>query len=379
MQMSPEELRKKMEQEAMDEERKEINEFKTRYMANRKWRGYCLCSANMFTLAPDDSFTTICFEDLAEACFPLGFEVPLEDQIENSTFSYEMCGMLVNLEEGNISSEFLQLMDFEVKRYCKHPYRVQATPMHRFFRDILKVDRSLSDIMNEQKFDGEMFASLTESEAQYMQFPLEFYSSLMSIRDYMIHMGKTVPYSVERESLGGAKSTIEATVQVNDVYDINEKEFTFETAFTLSFAWTDYNMWSDCYAQDDEIDTGECQWVWHPEPSWKNAREIEVLKRTLFFMAGYRSAFYIMEVRGKFSTPMSFKKFPRDWQSLKVEFGLEPSLGSTTDTLYENAIFHPVSAFTTLSVDADYDLISDWKMRGRILSLSPAFRQTFDS
>ena len=62
-------VRKKMEQEVMDEERKEINEFKTRYMANRKWRGYCLCSANMFTLAPDDSFSTICFEDLAEACF----------------------------------------------------------------------------------------------------------------------------------------------------------------------------------------------------------------------------------------------------------------------------------------------------------------------
>ena len=56
-------------------------------------------------------------------------------------------------------------------------------------------------------------------------------------------------------------------MQVNDVFDINEKDFTFSAAFTLSFAWTDTNMWSECSGENDELDSGECQWVWRPEVS----------------------------------------------------------------------------------------------------------------
>ena len=134
----------------------------------------------------------------------------------------------------------------------------------------------------------------------------------MSVRDYLVLSGRTVPYTIGREN-ASMPSTIEANMQINDVFNINEQEFTFEAAFTLSFAWTDFNMWSDCSAEGDDIDAGECQWNWRPEPSWKNARHVEVTKKVLFSMAAYKAAFYIIEARGQFSTPMSFKKFPRDW------------------------------------------------------------------
>ena len=39
------------------------------------------------------------------------------------------------------------------------------------------------------------------------------------------------------------------------------------------------------------------------------------------------------------------KRFPRDKQSLLIEFSLEPSEGGTSDSLYENFRFSPVTAY----------------------------------
>ena len=386
-QLSPQEKRALAEKEALDEERNEVSEFKERYASRRHWRGFCLCSSNMFTHSPDDSFVTSCFEDLTSACFYQGFEVPLENQTDG-IFSYELCHLLTTVEEGSISSEFLSLLDYEVKQKCKHPYKTRSDEFLTFFRDFIKPPPPVMELLEQRNFDGAMFSELTASEAQYIGLPLEFYTGMLSTRDYLIVSGRTVPYTEERQGPADI-SKVEASVQVNDVFDINEKDFTFSAAFTLSFAWTDANMWSECSGENDELDSGECQWVWRPEvsgvgsglvssvllylltrlshyslsqPFWKNAREIDIRKKTLFYMGAYKSAFYILHVTGRFRTPMSFKKFPRDWQDLLIEFSLRPSPGSSTDTLYQNIRFTNLTAFSTSST-ADADTISGWRLQ----------------
>ena len=264
-QLSPQEKRALAEKEALDEERNEVSEFKERYASRRHWRGFCLCSSNMFTHSPDDSFVTSCFEDLTSACFYQGFEVPLENQTDG-IFSYELCHLLTTVEEGSISSDFLSLLDYEVKQKCKHPYKTRSDEFLTFFRDFIKPPPPVMELLEQRNFDGAMFSELTASEAQYIGLPLEFYTGMLSTRDYLIVSGRTVPYTEERQGPADI-SKVEASVQVNDVFDINEKDFTFSAAFTLSFAWTDANMWSECSGEDDELDSGECQWVWRPEVS----------------------------------------------------------------------------------------------------------------
>ena len=264
-QLSPQEKRALAEKEALDEERNEVSEFKERYASRRHWRGFCLCSSNMFTHSPDDSFVTSCFEDLTSACFYQGFEVPLENQTDG-IFSYELCHLLTTVEEGSISSEFLSLLDYEVKQKCKHPYKTRSDEFLTFFRDFIKPPPPVMELLEQRNFDGAMFSELTASEAQYIGLPLEFYTGMLSTRDYLIVSGRTVPYTEERQGPADI-SKVEASVQVNDVFDINEKDFTFSAAFTLSFAWTDANMWSECSGENDELDSGECQWVWRPEVS----------------------------------------------------------------------------------------------------------------
>ena len=332
------------QEKAIEVERSQVNNFKSRYNSQREWRGFCLCSASMFVNG--DAFTEMCFEDLRLAC-------------SNGTdyFGNGLCELLSAVDEGSVSNTFMNTMDYEVKKKCKHPYRSEGPEFLLFFKDTMKADDQVLQVMGSSQFDGNMFSELTEEQAQYIGLPLHFYRNLLDVKKYMIMNGKTVPYSVGREAVNQV-STVEASMHVNDVFDINEKEFTFQAAFTLSFAWTDENMWSDCMGMDGEVDEGVCQWVWRPNPRWKNARELIVLKKSLSFMPAYKSAFYILECRGKFSTPMSFHKFPRDKQSLLIEFSLEPSEGTTSDSLYENFRFSPVTAFSNSNTEGD--TISGW-------------------
>ena len=52
------------------------------------------------------------------------------------------------------------------------------------------------------------------------------------------------------------------------------------------------------------------------------------------------------------------KRFPRDKQSLLIEFSLEPSEGGTSDSLYENFRFSPVTAYGNSNTEGD--TISGW-------------------
>ncbi|QDZ18215.1 ligand-gated ion-channel protein [Chloropicon primus] len=362
--LSPEEM-KALADAALQDERNEVNDFKNKYKQRRHWRGFCLCAGNMFDATPDDSFVNSCFTDLTSSCYHKGFAVPLEEQT-GGIFSYELCSLLTEVDAGSVTQEFLSQMDYEVKRKCKHPYRADTLELLNFFRDSVMVEPGLLQKMTDAGFMGQMFSDLTESQAEYMGFPISFYNDLLKARDYLIFSGKTVPYTVDRGSNLTVQSTVEANIQIDDVYDINEKDFTFQAAFTLSFAWTDQNMWSDCLAEDEDIDQGECRWVWRPEPVFKNARELEISKKSLVFLGGYKSAFYTIHARGLFSTPMSFKKFPRDWQDLLIEFSLKPSAASTTDTLYDNFKFFPVTALSTMAMTSEsgHDAISGWRLHG---------------
>ena len=335
------------QEKALEAERSQANDYKSRYNRQREWRGFCLCSANMFVNG--DAFTEMCFEDLRSACFSEGNDADY--------FGNGLCELLSDVDEGSVSNTFMNTMDYEVKKKCKHPYRSEGPEFLLFFKDTIKVENEVLQVMGSASFDGNMFSELTEEQAQYIRLPLQFYRNLLDVKKYMIMNGKTVPYSVGREAVNQV-STVEASMQVNDVFDINEREFTFQAAFTLSFAWTDENMWADCMGTDDEVDEGVCQWVWRPNPRWKNARELIVMKKSLTLMPAYKSAFYILECRGTFSTPMSFKKFPRDKQSLLIEFSLEPSEGGTSDSLYENFRFSPVTAYGNSNTEGD--TISGW-------------------
>ncbi len=193
---------------------------------------------------------------------------------------------------------------------------------------------------------------------------------MIEYRNLLAMFGQTVPYTVDRENVT-MPTEVEANVQVNDIFDIDEKEFTFQASLSLSIAWTDWNMWSSCYGEGQSVEeviqqNQECNWVWTPEINWLNAREMTVKRVQVFFMAPYKSAFYITEVQGKFSSPMSFKKFPRDVQHLMIEFSVRPSEGSVTDTLYEYFRFNPVTANLNprWEQETGYDIISGWKPRG---------------
>lgn len=159
------------------ESKEEVENFDLNYINNRRYRGFCMCNAGMFSLAPSEDWANMCFADLARACW--GREMNKTPE-EVGIFDSDFCSELQALDDTSMSTAFLNRMDFEVKRKCKHPYRINDQEMQGFFENAVGAPPEVLAIMQNAGFDGKMFSEITEEHAQYLGFPLEFYKGEQS-------------------------------------------------------------------------------------------------------------------------------------------------------------------------------------------------------
>ena len=86
-----------------------------------------------------DAFTEMCFEDLRSACFSEGNNADY--------FGNGLCELLSDVDEGSVSNTFMNTMDYEVKKKCKHPYRSEGPEFLLFFKDVIKVENEVLQVM----------------------------------------------------------------------------------------------------------------------------------------------------------------------------------------------------------------------------------------
>ena len=99
--------------------------------------------------------------------------------------------------------------------------------------------------------------------------------------------------------------------------------FEFKATFDVVMHWSDENIWTECQAGGEDVDRGECKYVWKPTLSFPNAREYNIPEESKYLWTDLRvkKATYQVEVSGTFAAPMSFRSFPQDQQELPITAG----------------------------------------------------------
>lgn len=100
---------------------------------------------------------------------------------------------------------------------------------------------------------------------------------------------------------------------------------------------------------------------WFPL-KFENAREVEIVKQTVFSEHEIKLRGSYVLIRGKFFTAMNFKKYPHDSQVLSIAFsaGDQSSQGIPATQL----VWHPVSAVYNQMVEhGSADVISGWTIK----------------
>ena len=107
---------------------------------------------------------------------------------------------------------------------------------------------------------------------------------------------------------------------VKSVSVIDEVDFSFAAEVDILKHWSDSDLWGECNAAGELIDQGMCAYVWRPRLLFLNARELDFKTSAQFLWTDVRTktVTYQTSVKGTFTSPMSFRKFPADQQKLPI-------------------------------------------------------------
>eukprot|EP01043_Picozoa_sp_COSAG02_P064136 COSAG02_NODE_9286_length_2266_cov_2.302261_2_plen_520_part_00 len=135
-----------------------------------------------------------------------------------------------------------------------------------------------------------------------------------------------------------APTDIEATAIIESIFSVSEMDYTFEVSFRLMLSWNDPSIFRACdgvkpWASDEPL---QCPEVWRPAVKFVNGVDVEIDEESSEFYAspyGWDTAmggagispavaFMLVNCKGTFTAPMSFREFPSDTQHLPIQLYL---------------------------------------------------------
>ena len=161
---------------------------------------------------------------------------------------------------------------------CKHIYEFEESETQKF---LIAVKTPLSILSKFQNITGPSLISMDKSDFQNMKIDTGWYMEFLRNRqDYLQgrppnSIGKiSIPYSTSPTGFEEVKTKLSATFIIDSVYNIDEKDYSYEAQFTLIFVWSDLDMWVSCQESTDgsQPEKEKCQYAWRPVPRFPNSR-----------------------------------------------------------------------------------------------------------
>ena len=279
-----------------------------------------------------------CKEEVAELCARHKFGLP-------------MCGYLAE-DQATADAAFVEVMR-QAAGLCRHPYSFNVTEVQAFLGAVGKP--ALKPAFLDHEIDGRTFTELSEQDMVTVGLKLgpakEFYASKESFLAPSMPRQGTDPTALK---------TIQTSIIIKSVFQVDELNFDFHSEFTVVFHWSDQNLWTTCEEQDAAIDVGKCKYVWRPAVKFPNARgeDLAIDKRYLWADVEFQRVTYQLEVRGRFTAPMSFKTFPSDAQAFPITIALDGDLA-----IRNHIMLTPVTAKlgqTIQNPPDGNDVVSGW-------------------
>ena len=136
-----------------------------------------------------------------------------------------------------------------------------------------------------------------------------------------------------------APTGIEATAIIESIFSVSEMDYTFEAEFRLMLSWNDLSIFRACEGVKPWPSPEEplqCPEIWRPALKFVNGVDVEVDEENSEFYASPYGwdiamggdgtepavAFMLVNCKGTFTAPMSFRDFPSDIQSLPIQLYL---------------------------------------------------------
>ena len=202
-------------------------------------------------------------------------------------------------------------------KVCKHLYEFSDDEVML----LMQSTQAPADVQTKLAgVDGPTLVSMDKDDMMQLDIDVRWYAQWL--RNLKFYLSPSIPESLDRR---GSASTIQVDVNIINVFNIDEENYTFEAQFEVTLMWTDVCSWVTCKAEihkDGSVDeTGDaCKHMWRPNLRFENAREIEVIKRHIWSEADLKIGGSFMLIQGKFFTSMSFKQYPHDAHVVSIAF-----------------------------------------------------------
>ena len=223
------------------------------------------------------------------------------------------------------------------------------------------------------KIDGQALVELDKSDLQAMNIGSGWYLSF--IRNRQSYLEGSQPNSINKIYLPDSAtptivkevtSKLSVTFLIHSVYNIDERDYSYEVQFSIIFVWSDLDMWAACSQMTDggQPEKDSCKYAWRPVPRFHNSRDIEIEAITLLTDPSIKLGFIEYRIRGQFRANMDFVLFPHDKQVLPIAMSLEQVEGSPYTR--QEVIFYPVLADFGSSLKVQYfqkgESLSGWTL-----------------
>ena len=252
--------------------------------------------------------------------------------------------------------------------FCKHPYLFDVAEMSSFLGATGFGDAKSA--FEASRITGAHMTRLTLDQlVDSLDFPLGLAMDFTQGKESFLAPGALVNVDKMR---GRDVQTAQMAINVKAVSSIDEVDFSFAAELDILMHWSDANVWADCNAGGDLIHRGTCAYVWRPRLQFLNARELEYDASSQYLWADVRAkaVTFQVAVRGVFSAPMSFVKFPADEQRLPITVTVVADDDGGAYS-YADFAWRPVSARLDARVadpQEGKDIISGWTLAGATAS-----------
>ena len=210
--------------------------------------------------------------------------------------------------------------------YQKHPTEMDAADLAHFVRAVgtfSSLGDRVEEVLEASGLRGSHMLVLQQSDLLRLGVTTGEALDFLEGRDKFTRARAPVPGDLLPR--GSPAVELESLVELNEIYDIDEKKFVFSAKLTATTSWSDPSIFQDC--TDDPMDpsgsdAAGCPHFWRPRFHWVNSRSLEVVHEATWFFHDTRGGMQVTVVQGTFFSPMNFRKFPRDRQELVVEYAL---------------------------------------------------------